>query len=350
MAGHDTKETTHISTVFSRTVPSPLDKWSNISSKSKVTEELPLGIRYVGMLVFVEDEGSFYFFKGGIQDINLTHLNGDLEGIKTFDVLVNTTANQIVEIEHNLEASNINVAFQHDDEYLLNGWKRGKIDGTEKGNYIHFATTSSLTSLRVFIIAKNVDSNNSSNPNLDDTITSIQEKLNTTFSDLDTLEKINTYLNSVVAKTVNGNTTDGEGNIELDIFESSRFNLSLEPTKMDYTYFGEDVYVVLLEIPQPTENGTKHVFPHNLNVDKYLKVLSRVDSYRKGTGRTHLPSEKDLALLTTETPSSSFELYNNTIETYNLEYPSDSYLYVEYIPLLGEEGISVDPIGSADIG
>lgn len=339
MAGYNTKETTEISTVFSRTVASPLDKWSNISSITSVDTELPPKIRFVGMLVFVEDEDVYYFFKGGIENINLVLLSGELEGIRTFDTIVNTTQSQIVEVEHGLGAGNINVTFQHENEYLLNGWKRGKIDGTNTDNYIHFSTENTLVGVQIFIIAKSIDSSNSSNPNLDATIVNILNTIN--------------ILETGAVKSVNNILPDVNGNV--NVVGGVVYDLSLIPVKINHTYFGEDVYATLLQIDAPViaDTNTIHTFNHNLNVGKYLKILVRSDNYIKGSSITHISAEEDLAKIVNENVSSSLEVSDNTIETYNVNYPTNTYLYVEYTLSSGTptvEGIGSDSIGGGDIG
>ncbi len=206
MAGHNTTATVQTPVVYERMIPHPLDKWSNISAKAQVGTQIPSGVRYQGMMVWVEDEKIFYHFKDGILDTHLVKLSSTLEGIRTFDALVNTTANNKLEVKHDLGASNISITFQHNDEFLLVGWKRGKIDGTDKGNYIHFSTDVDYTSLRVFIISKDLSPTQPTHPNLDNELATIQVRLNTTRTNLDTFQEIGDTITSIQT-TVAGHTT-----------------------------------------------------------------------------------------------------------------------------------------------
>lgn len=213
MAGHNTNKVTPTTTVFERTIPQPLDKWGNISSINNLTVELPLKIRYFGMLVYVEDISEYYYFKNGVENEHFTALRKDLSGVRIFDSIINTTKNQIFELEHSLDSNKLFVSFQHDNELLLNGWKLGKVDGSQKENYIHFSTTEDFTNLKVFIIAKNVTKDQSNKPNLDLIIEGILETLNTTNENFNNFQKISDFLSGSV-RTVNGITPDENGNVE----------------------------------------------------------------------------------------------------------------------------------------
>lgn len=219
MAGHNTTATVQTPVVYERMIPHPLDKWSNISSLTLVTTQLPSVIRYVGMLVWVEDKKEFYHFKDGVNDNHLVPLTTSLEGIRTYDTLVNTTANSVIEIKHDLGAANISITFQHNDEMLLVGWKRGKIDGSDKGNYIHFATDVDYVGLRVFIISKDLAPNQPTHPNLDNELSAITLTLNTTHTTLDTMQEVGDAI--IALQTTVGNHTNQltTTNSEYDTFQ-----------------------------------------------------------------------------------------------------------------------------------
>lgn len=219
MAGHNTTATVQTPVVYERMIPHPLDKWSNISSLTQVATQLPSTIRYQGMLVWVEDKKEFYHFKDGVADNQLVALSTALEGIRTFDTLVNTTANNKLEIKHDLGAANISITFQHNDEMLLVGWKRGKIDGTDKGNYIHLATDVNYVGLRVFIIAKDLAPTQPTHPNLDNELAAITIKLNTTHTNLDTLQEVGDSITALQTTVSSHTTTLTTTHSEYDTFQ-----------------------------------------------------------------------------------------------------------------------------------
>ena len=205
---YSTKYLTETPVSFKRLQAIPLDKFQVISSLTNINNELPVDIRYDGMgLVYCESDQSYYYFKGGTTNAHFIKFSDTLQGVRTYDATLNTTKDIKLEINHNLNASNIIVSFMHNDEMLLLGWKRGMINGTDLGNYIHISTDANYSNLKVFIISKDLAPTQPLHPNLDNELSDIQTKLNTTHTNLDTLQEIGDSLVNIQTSIGNNNNT-----------------------------------------------------------------------------------------------------------------------------------------------
>ncbi|BBI90423.1 hypothetical protein HYO65_gp031 [Tenacibaculum phage PTm1] len=70
--------------IFNITQPAPIDSRFTISSVSNLATELPSGVRYKGLIVWVEDVKTFYYFKDGILDTNFIVFTLGSAGVTKF--------------------------------------------------------------------------------------------------------------------------------------------------------------------------------------------------------------------------------------------------------------------------
>ncbi len=134
-------------------------------------------------------------------------------------------------------------------------------------------------------------------------------------------------------QSVNGVGADANGNITIDLSGgSTRYDITETPALMDYSWFGKNVYTVVVPFSASSVIGEAgHVFPIPDNVDKYLKI-----EYRSRYG-VNLAFDFETA-------------DSNSVTFYSSDYTPDleGYLHVEYTRAV--EGISIDEIGTAAIG
>ncbi|BAV39248.1 hypothetical protein BPT24_123 [Tenacibaculum phage pT24] len=201
MAGYNNTKVRDLKVSFQRTNAEPIDKYDNISALDQIDTQLPESIRYDGMLVYVENIRKYYFFDGGITNSDFKPVI-NFQGTKTFEATVDTVASTIIEVEHNLGTVNIMGQFMHDDESLLISWKRGKVDGTERENYIHFATNSDYTDLDIILVGKDVDGVISNDPALTQTLSGMYGLMSTTHTALNDFQKMGDALVALGALAV----------------------------------------------------------------------------------------------------------------------------------------------------
>lgn len=68
MAGNSTVPKFDYPLIFNITQPAPIDSRGTISSINNLATEIPLAVRHTGLLSWVEDIKSFYYFKDGVDD------------------------------------------------------------------------------------------------------------------------------------------------------------------------------------------------------------------------------------------------------------------------------------------
>lgn len=181
MAGHNTTKTKEVHVVNKRTIPQPLDIYDNISDVANIAIEVPQNIRYNGQLVYSELDSKYFYFKGGIDDLDLIPLINQ-SSVRTITTEINTLDGIVYEYEHNLGSQNLIINFVHNDETLILGWKRGKLDGTMMNNAIHFTTNADYNGLQMFIIGNDITEGTDLHPNLDGDITTLKLNMLTTHS------------------------------------------------------------------------------------------------------------------------------------------------------------------------
>ena len=98
----------------------PLDCRYLVSSRSKLLEELPLKLRYEGMLVFIQDEHKVNVFIGGINDSQCQPLTG-VATTAAFSRMMTVEKNDRIYIDsdsyrykHNLSTVDIKVILSDD--------------------------------------------------------------------------------------------------------------------------------------------------------------------------------------------------------------------------------------------
>ncbi len=64
---------------------------------------------------------------------------------------------------------------------------------------------------------------------------------------------------------------DETGEVSLASGSLKNYDLNFTPAQLDFTYFGEHVYGVLLPIPEKNSDG-EYVFNHSLGIETYLKI------------------------------------------------------------------------------
>ncbi len=193
MAGFDNNKTVEQAVSFERTTAEPLDKYDIIGSLATLTLQIPLEVRYEGQMVYVNNLKKWYFFKDGVTNNDLKPLMSE-SSVRVFDTNINTVDGIMFELEHSLDSGNINVTFTHNDESIIVGWKRGKIDGSDKSNFIHFSTNADYNNLQIFIIGNDISGGTDLHPNLDGDISGIKNKVITTHVAFDDFQKIGDIL------------------------------------------------------------------------------------------------------------------------------------------------------------
>lgn len=108
------KNVKEIPYVFKTTFGKPLDIRFKINSISTLMNELPLKLRYEGLIVYVKDIQKFYSFIGGINDSNFKPLLQESSTLKMYNV-ASTKDDKIYidsneqEYFHGLNSTSINV-------------------------------------------------------------------------------------------------------------------------------------------------------------------------------------------------------------------------------------------------
>lgn len=122
MAGNTTVPKFESPQVFDITVPGPIDTRYKITSLSAVSTELPLGVRYTGLMCWVDDLKKFYYFKFGVNDSDFIEFAGaGGGGSGTFKV--GFTFNEEIyngsTFTHNLGSQLLNISFHLNNKNIL---------------------------------------------------------------------------------------------------------------------------------------------------------------------------------------------------------------------------------------
>lgn len=78
-----------LSYVIKTTFGAPLDVRFLVSSLSKLSEELPIPLRYEGLIIYIQDISYFFYFRGGVENINCKPYNNI--DVVTLETIANIT-------------------------------------------------------------------------------------------------------------------------------------------------------------------------------------------------------------------------------------------------------------------
>jgi len=130
MSGSSTAPRVQKPYIISTTFAAPLDDRLVISSVSNIDAELPLPLRFRGLMVFVEDQSTYYYFKDGITNTDFIKFNvGDSGAI---NVIASTLIGD-TEIVHGIGTKDISVNVYENEPSqspLDVQWVIGKLDTT----------------------------------------------------------------------------------------------------------------------------------------------------------------------------------------------------------------------------
>lgn len=88
----------------------PLDIRTVVSSISNLLTEIPLALRYEGLIVYVQDKHEPYIFKGGVNDVNFVPL---VTGTQTNSIAhMSRSAKQVYEDKIYIDTNNF--IYKHD--------------------------------------------------------------------------------------------------------------------------------------------------------------------------------------------------------------------------------------------
>lgn len=151
-------------------------------------------------------------------------------------------------------------------------------------------------------------------------------------------------LDSEVVKSVNGITPDAQGNVNTSGGDGV-YNLSNSQTKLNYSYFGAQVYGILLQIPTETSPNV-YDWAHNLDIDTLLKLEQWTDGI---VNNPTTQTRQDLIGLVASNTDINFDA--NTLNISNYTFPAGTFVYLEYtINEILTEGIGTDAVGTSAIG
>ncbi len=140
------------------------------------------------------------------------------------------------------------------------------------------------------------------------------------------------------------------------------YNLSFEPTFLNYKYFGADVYGVLLEIPSLI-NDT-YTFVHDLDISEYLKI-EVWEEFMKWNNPKERNRQELTELVYTEVLGIGSNKINQTtigakttgtikLDEYSIEvtgnyrFPANKLLYVEFLKNSDQTIITLPPRGGGN--
>lgn len=150
MSGSGTQPKFETPQSFDVTIDAPIDARERVSSLASIDTELVVGVRYLGMKVWVEDIKQDYYFPN---DVNIpepyTTGGGTTKYIETVDIVANTP----LEINHNLEDTNISVITHFGNDNIIVDYTLGDSGGSNTDTYITITSIIDYTGLKVTVIA-----------------------------------------------------------------------------------------------------------------------------------------------------------------------------------------------------
>lgn len=133
--------------IFDIRVPGPIDSRMSISSIANLDTELPSGVRYTGLFVWVEDIQQFYHFKTGITSGDFVPFTLDITGNYKFVFVLPEIAPDEV-FTHNLGTQDFLIQFFLDNQPISIDYEFLEFDGlapTDHLNKIRFKLNSGQT-------------------------------------------------------------------------------------------------------------------------------------------------------------------------------------------------------------
>lgn len=140
MSGSSTIPALEIAQGYSLTVPGPIDDRTIISEVANIAAELPAGVRYPGLLVWVENadidgddvldnHGAFYLFNNGILDTDFISLRTYVNGSGVSNTAISYVysipipPSTVTQLAHNLSSENLQVELYDENTSALIDWR-----------------------------------------------------------------------------------------------------------------------------------------------------------------------------------------------------------------------------------
>lgn len=133
--------------IFDIRVPAPIDSRMTISSISNVDTELPIAVRFIGLLVWVSDIQQFYLFKSGVDLVNFVPLTLEVSGNYKFVFSLTEISPDDI-FNHNLGTQDLIIQFFLDKKPVTIDYEFLDFDGlapTDHLNKIRFKLNSGQT-------------------------------------------------------------------------------------------------------------------------------------------------------------------------------------------------------------
>ena len=104
--------------IFNITQPAPIDSRNTVSSVSAISTELPAGVRFTGLLSWVQDESVFYHFKDGVLDEHFVKLELNDSSIQQFVFTSTEEIENGFTFNHGLGVTDFLIQFFLEDEQI----------------------------------------------------------------------------------------------------------------------------------------------------------------------------------------------------------------------------------------
>jgi len=117
--------------IFDVRVPGPIDSRMTISSLTAITTEIPIGARYLGQTVWVNDIKQFYYFKDGTSDIDFIPFTLDSANASYKFVFTSISILQNGDfLTHGLNTDNFIIQFFLDRKPIILDYEFLEFDGS----------------------------------------------------------------------------------------------------------------------------------------------------------------------------------------------------------------------------
>lgn len=148
MSGSGTQPKFEVPQSFDITIDAPIDARERVSSLASIDTELVVGVRYLGMKVWIEDIKEYYYFPN---DVNTPEPYSSGGSGAKYVASINVVSNTPLAIQHDLGTENISVVFNDGGEPIVIDYMLGDLSQANTGIFITIDSLVSYTGLDLTI-------------------------------------------------------------------------------------------------------------------------------------------------------------------------------------------------------